>query len=433
MNDRRGVTSTSNVTVLPRDKSSAVRAELERVLESPPFRPSRRCQKLLVYLVEETLNGKADALKERTVGVDVFGRSPAYDTSEDSSVRVCAGEIRKRLAQYYVDAAHIRELRIELPPGSYVPLFHWTGQARNGTDIPLNEPAQGAPAVSILAWLRAQPRGRVVVGVVVAAVVLVCATWAGVARRKSALADFWGPVLTGNGSVLVCVGGHLAYMPRGALRARINSRVPSDQEIDNAAIQLSPDEKVTGADFGGSIDQQVNTDDAHSASLLSQLAGRYEKEIQFRLTYTSTMDDLRNGPTLLVGAFNNRWALALGEHLPFALEGDWTKGPVLIRERQGERRQWSLSPSVPGTPSQVDHALISRILHGSTGKPLLQIGGISPAGTLAAAEFVTSEALLSSALSTSMDWKNKNVQIVLRVLIANRNADAMEVAAIRIW
>jgi hypothetical protein len=239
--------------------------------------------------------------------------------------------------------------------------------------------------------------------------------------------------LSGNESVLVCVGGHLAYMPRGELRARINSRVLSDQEIDNAAIQLSPDEKLSGADFGGSIDQQVNTDDAHSAALLSQLAGRYGKEIQFRLTYDSSIDDLRNGPTLLVGAFNNRWALALGEHLPFALEGDWTKGPVLIRERQGEGHQWSLSPSAPGARSQVDHALISRILHGSTGKPLLQIGGISPAGTLAAAEFVTSEGLLSSALSKSKNWKNKNVQIVLSVLIANRNPEAMEVAAIRIW
>ena len=134
-----------------------------------------------------------------------------------------------------------------------------------------------------------------------------------------------------------------------------------------------------------------------------------------------------------MGAFNNRWALALGEHLPFGLEGDWTKGPVVIREREGNRRQWALGASVPGARSQIDHALISRVLHGSTGKPLLQIGGIGPIGKLAAAEFITSEAALSSALGKSKDWKKKNLQIVLKVLIANRNPNGMEVAAIRIW
>jgi hypothetical protein len=420
-------------TVLPGDKSSVVRAELTRLLESPSFRPSRRCQKLLIYLVEETLNGRSEALKERTLGVDVFGRSPAYDTSEDSSVRVCAGEIRKRLAQYYVDTSHGKELRIDLPPGSYVPLFHWPEQVRNAVDRSLAPPVQTNGTVSKLGRLRAQPHGWLIAAFVLAATALAGATWVGLTRRSSAIADFWEPILTDNRSILVCVGGHLAYMPRGSLRARINSRVPSDQEIDNAAIQLSPDEKLTGADFGGSIDQQVNTDDAESAALLSQLAGRFGKEIRFRLTYMSSMDDLRNAPTLLVGAFNNRWALALGEHLPFALEGDWTKGAVLIREREGAHRDWSLTPSARGARSEVDHALISRILHGSTGKPMLQIGGISPAGTLAAAQFITSEGSLSAALGKSTNWKNKNVQIVLRVVIANRNPDAMDVAAVRIW
>src|SRR5579872_633614 len=348
-------------TGITADQTVVVRAELKRVLESPSFRPSRRCQKLLIYLVEETLSGKAEALKERTVGVQVFGRSPAYDTSEDSSVRVCAGEVRKRLAQYYVDAARGRELRIELPPGSYVPLFHWIEPAQNIAGVTLAHPAEMPPAVSILGRLRAHPVVGMMLLVVIVASVVAGMTWAGLTRRSSVMAAFWDPILSDSRSVLVCVGGHLAYMPRGALRARINSRVPSDQEIDNSTIQLSPDEKLTGADFGGSIDEQVNTGDAHSAALLSQLVGRFGKEVQFRLTYTSTMDDLRNSPTLLVGAFNNRWALALGEHLPFALEGDWTKGPVLIRERDGERRQWSLTSSAPGARSQIDHALISRI------------------------------------------------------------------------
>src|SRR5260370_40871559 len=62
-------------------------------------------------------------MKERTVGVDGFARPSHYDTNEDPIVRVTAGEIRKRIAQYYQEPGHGEELRIDLPLGSYVPHF----------------------------------------------------------------------------------------------------------------------------------------------------------------------------------------------------------------------------------------------------------------------------------------------------------------------
>jgi hypothetical protein len=408
-------------------QAAAVRAELKRVLESPPFRPSRRCQKLLIYVVEETLTGRAESLKERTLGVEVFARAPAYDTSEDSSVRVCAGEVRKRLAQCYVDAGHSHELRIELPPGSYVPLFHWTEGAKEP-----NVPAQTTPTP---AWTRAS-WGRSLLVLLLACVLVLVSIYGARVRspaEEPALAAFWKSIIGDSQTLLVCVGGHLAYMPTGSLRSRIISHLPSDHDIEDSALQLPADEKLTGADFRGSIDEQINTGDAHSAVLLAQVIGRFGSAVQFRLPYNSTVEDLRNAPTVLVGAFNNRWALALGEYLPFALEGDWTKGPVLIREHGGKRREWTLTNAAPGERSEIDYALISRILNAFTGKPVLQIGGISHMGTLAAAEFVTSEAALSSALSKSGDWRKRNVQIVLRVLVANGNPNRTEVVATRIW
>ncbi|MCU1272798.1 MAG: hypothetical protein JWO48_229, partial [Bryobacterales bacterium] len=82
MSEQQVVSPPANAvgTGLPAHQIAAIRSELTRLLESPSFRPSRRCQKLLIYLVEETLNGRAETLKERTVGVEVFGRIPAYDT-----------------------------------------------------------------------------------------------------------------------------------------------------------------------------------------------------------------------------------------------------------------------------------------------------------------------------------------------------------------
>src|SRR5688572_18493859 len=98
-----------------------IRAQLTRLLESPPFRSSRRCSDFLRHVVERTCEGHADDLKERTLGVAVFERDPDYDTNQDPVVRNTAGQVRKRLAQYYCEAGRDRELRIDLPPGAYVP------------------------------------------------------------------------------------------------------------------------------------------------------------------------------------------------------------------------------------------------------------------------------------------------------------------------
>ena len=69
--------------------------------------------------------GNVDQLKERTLGIEVFGRELDYDTNIDHIVRSTAGEIRKRIAQYYHEPGHESEIRIDLPSGSYVPEFHW--------------------------------------------------------------------------------------------------------------------------------------------------------------------------------------------------------------------------------------------------------------------------------------------------------------------
>src|SRR6201747_29437 len=97
--------------------------QLERIVRSKHFRNSKRYPTFLRFVVEQTLAGKTEALKERTLGVDVFARPNHYDTNDDPIVRVTAGEIRKRIAQYYQEPGREEELRIDLPLGSYVPHF----------------------------------------------------------------------------------------------------------------------------------------------------------------------------------------------------------------------------------------------------------------------------------------------------------------------
>jgi hypothetical protein len=114
-------------TRLPRsaEDQRTILSELDEILASTLFSASSRYPSLLKYVVEKNLKGEFADLKERTIGVEVFHRHPDYDTNADPVVRSCAGEVRRRLAQFYQSADRNPRIVIELPVGGYVPEFHW--------------------------------------------------------------------------------------------------------------------------------------------------------------------------------------------------------------------------------------------------------------------------------------------------------------------
>src|SRR5713101_5721269 len=128
-----------------------IREELARVLSSHEFRTSKRSQDFLRYVVENTLDGHADLLKERTIGIEVFGRSTSYEPSDDATVRVKAGDVRKRLGLYYADQGSHNPVRIELPAGTYVPEFRWS-------DAPAATLAPAAPELDATPAEPASPK-----------------------------------------------------------------------------------------------------------------------------------------------------------------------------------------------------------------------------------------------------------------------------------
>jgi hypothetical protein len=103
----------------------AVLQELENILASPSFRSASRSRQFLKYVVEHQLEGRAELLKERVIGTEVFQRPAGYATGDDPVVRVQAGEVRRRLDKYYQATPNGSHLRIELPLGSYSPHFHF--------------------------------------------------------------------------------------------------------------------------------------------------------------------------------------------------------------------------------------------------------------------------------------------------------------------
>jgi TolB-like protein len=105
--------------------------ELELIFSSKAFAASLRCQEFLSLVVKHALAGNIDNLRERMIGVQMFGRRVDYDTSNDAVVRVRATEVRKRLGLYYAELGKPPAVRIELPVGSYVPKFYWEQPERS--------------------------------------------------------------------------------------------------------------------------------------------------------------------------------------------------------------------------------------------------------------------------------------------------------------
>ena len=120
--------------------ASAVRAHLDRVLRSPHFDGSTRSREFLRYVVEEVLCGRAAYLKQAAIAVEVFGRKPDFDAVIDPIVRVQAGRLRRSLERYYLLSGDADSLRIELPKGSYAPVFMET------SDMPAQTSARGSRA-----------------------------------------------------------------------------------------------------------------------------------------------------------------------------------------------------------------------------------------------------------------------------------------------
>jgi len=104
--------------VLSPKQIGLVRHHLKELTESHAFAGSKRSQDFLQLIVEHALEGEVDSLRERMIGAEMFGRPIDYDTGSDSVVRVKATEVRKKLAQYYLEREGTPPVRIELPSGS---------------------------------------------------------------------------------------------------------------------------------------------------------------------------------------------------------------------------------------------------------------------------------------------------------------------------
>ena len=99
-----------------------VRRQLDRLLASAVFANAGRMSRFLRFVVEQTLAGEGERLKEYVIGVEVFGRDAGYDPGLDSIVRVEAARLRSKLAEYYSGTGRGDAIVLSLPKGGYSPI-----------------------------------------------------------------------------------------------------------------------------------------------------------------------------------------------------------------------------------------------------------------------------------------------------------------------
>jgi TolB-like protein/Tfp pilus assembly protein PilF len=126
-----------------------VRDQCARVLASPTFEQAPTLGRLLSYLVDQSLKGNIDSLKEFAIGLEVFGRGPSFDPRLDTIVRAHARRLRHRLAAYYESDGRNSAVILELPKGHYVI------QARVATDADLSRAPSTVDSIVVLPFASA--------------------------------------------------------------------------------------------------------------------------------------------------------------------------------------------------------------------------------------------------------------------------------------
>ena len=405
---------------LPNEEQEAIRRQLDKILSSSLFRNSKRFPDFLRYTVEHTLTGNIEDIKERVLGIEVFGRDPDYDTNLDPVVRMTAVEVRKRLAQYYQGAGRENEVRIDLSRGSYIPEFRFPKEpARVSVPVAADvapSPASGAASPSDIAVPR---RFRYKVAGVVAAILMASALLAWAFLSRGTVVDrFWNPLVGSSTPVLVCI-------PDLSSRLAPTADNPLPNPMTAALAALPAWFRL----------DRVSFSDALTLSELTGVLGSKGQSFRVRRTDDAKLQDLEEGPVILIGGLSNPWTRQLGTGLrfAFAVDGDMH----YISDRQNpSARNWAVitNHDEPAVTAPEDFALISRVFDPTTGHPLITAAGLLPYGTEAAGECLADLGCLQQLEKLAPgDWKKKNIQFVIGTKIIGDSPGQARVLAAYLW
>jgi hypothetical protein len=409
---------------------TAIVEERNRILAHPTFKGSRRCMELLSYLVDSALTGEEDGIKERTLGIEVFGRDPNYDTNSDPIVRRTANEIRKRLGQCYFEPYGRPGVRIHMARGSYLLEFEFEGddvhrdptetdsyptEAENPEEAPepseQQEPGSAHFEVASTSTSRLLRRG-LILGIAIALLVSLAYF---ISVRFDAFRSpeykLWEPLLASGDRITVCVSDVTTL---AGLSGTTDSSIPSASPLSHGTPQKTP-----------FLDTRV-------AQALSIKLLEFKRQTNLQPSSALTFQSFREGPVVLVGGTINPWGSVLLSKLRYTLQIDPITLDKWIQDAQNpSARNWKINGKLQSSDTFDDYAVVTRFFDKDTGQWILALSGLEAHGTEAAGELVADPAF--AKLIPSSVHSTGNFQIVLKTEVMRGSTGPFEVIAVHTW
>jgi hypothetical protein len=411
---------------------AALRAHIHEILEGEAFKGSHRSGQFLSYIVDQAVSGHFELLKERMIGIELFGRPPSYDTSEDAIVRVTASDVRKRLLQHYGKYGTVSEFRVTLPLGSYVPeIIHEprskTGRLAAGMEQP--EPAENSTA---------SPRQPVSQLLAVAAAEVagthsgVSDQIAGVDRARShrwlyfaALLVFLNLALWGllwRHSSRAGTAAQPAVLPWSILfnSAHATHLITSDPDIfsiqilthrlitvsDYANRHFLPDDNTVSPELKLICEQILSGDkasnvDAQIAAEVAAVARTYSRTIEVQGARSLEFANLKTDDNFIFlgSPSSDPWFSVFEDQLDFQFVSAPVPGGGLIRDvRPRASEQAIYVPTARGGATGESFAVVALVGNPDQSGQVLLLAGLNREGTQAAGNLATDPVRLSMAL-----------------------------------
>jgi hypothetical protein len=391
-----------------------VRKELAELLKTDYFANSKRYPALLLYVVEKTLEGRSEDLKERVLGIEVFQREPDYDTNSDTIVRVTAGEVRKRLAVIYHESEFEHAVQITLPAGSYVPEFYLatlsdTPASPSETDLVISrdnlplESEDFSPVQPSASFVLTQNRRAA--GIVLALLTVACFAlfiYFRTEANSTSVDRFWQPLRGSSTPAIICPGAVIFSTNglKGIAKAEKKDEYPYTS-ISTAGVIAN----------------------------LADLFTKYHVEYVIQPTSTITLTDMTRHPVVLIGAYDNEWTLRLLNDLRFRFAANPERQ---IYDEMNPSTIWVRPKGMP-FKDQDDFAIVARFHDKLTDNTVIVIAGVGKNGTEAAARFVTTSRYIDLLNQQVKDWASKNLEIVIKTKVVDSKTGAPSIEAVHVW
>lgn len=408
------------IPVKSQDDREGIQLHLKEILEGDAFRGSNRSGQFLKHIIEETLSGRQENLKERLLGIEIFGRSAAYDTGEDAIVRVTASDVRKRLLQHYGRPGGSSYFRFSLPPGSYVPritrepvaVVQSLPRPHSATPSAQFALSHKEPTEEATAAIRTQvvsTERRLHLWLVIAAVSLLLNLGLGFGLwhylrvpSNNPLASLlpWTTVLSGASPPLLITSDPNIAEIQGISGSSISLSDYANHKYVPHPNLLTPAELhfcdvILRGDKASVVDTPVAVD-------VASIAASKMKSILVRGARTVQLADLQGDKNLIVlgSTRSNPWSSLFYNHLDFRFEFEPGSLNEIIRNvhpRAGEAATYVAT--APGWATGESYALIALLQNPDGNGHVLLLGGENGEGTEAANRLLNDAPKLRAALS----------------------------------